>query len=108
MEVIVFASQDNAQKLLSRVSTSTSRTRFTWIASDAWGDQIPAHLYPVAHGMLAILPLAKHSQDFDDYFTALTPLNNPANPWFVEYARLSLIVLPQPLHSEWFEILACF
>ncbi len=57
----------------------------TWIASDAWGDQIPAHLYPVAHGMLAILPLAKHSQDFDDYFTALTPLNNPANPWFVEY-----------------------
>ncbi len=57
----------------------------TWIASDAWGDQIPAHLYPVAHGMLAILPLAKHSQAFDDYFTALTPLNNAANPWFAEY-----------------------
>ena len=57
----------------------------TWIASDAWGDQIPAHLYPVAHGMLAVAPHTENNQEFNDYFTSLTPHNNAANPWFAEY-----------------------
>lgn len=69
----------------ARASGTTELKNITWIGSDAWGDQIPAYLYPVAHGMLAVLPQAKHTQIFDDYFTVLNPLNNPANPWFKEY-----------------------
>lgn len=57
----------------------------TWIGSDAWGDQISSELYPVAKGMLAIIPSAKKSQEFDEYFSSLDPLNNAGNPWFEEY-----------------------
>ena len=58
---------------------------FTWIGSDAWGDQIPAELHPLAHGMISVLPRSKRSSDFDDYFQSLNPLNYSANPWFGEY-----------------------
>ena len=85
---VLFGQLATAVKVLEAVDRSRGNgplKNITWIASDAWGDQIPSHLYPVGHGMLAVLPLAKHSQVFDDYFTGLTPLNNAGNPWFREY-----------------------
>lgn len=85
---VLFGQLATAVKVLEAVDRSRGSgplKNITWIASDAWGDQIPSHLYPVAHGMLAVLPQAKHSQQFDDYFTGLTPLNNADNPWFSEY-----------------------
>ena len=65
--------------------SSFAQKKLTWIGSDAWGDQIPSHLYRTAHGMLAVAPQFNLSDTFDDYFTNLNPQNNAANPWFVEY-----------------------
>ena len=58
---------------------------FTWIGSDAWGDQIPAELHPLTQGMLSVLPRSKKSNNFDDHFQSLHPLNYTTNPWFGEY-----------------------
>ena len=58
---------------------------FTWIGSDAWGDQIPARLYSVAKGSLSVIPRALLSTEFDTYFESLHPSDNSANPWFEEY-----------------------
>ena len=58
---------------------------FTWIGSDAWGDQIPARLYSVARGSLSVIPRSLLSSKFDTYFQSLHPLNYSANPWFNEY-----------------------
>lgn len=57
----------------------------TWIASDAWGDQIDPKYYPVAHGMISIIPKTQPYPEFDDYFLSLNPNNNRHNPWFAEY-----------------------
>ena len=57
----------------------------TWIASDAWGDQIDPKYYPVAHGMISIIPKKQPYPEFDDYFLSLNPKNNKHNPWFAEY-----------------------
>ena len=59
--------------------------KFTWIGSDAWGDQIPARLYAVARGSLSVIPRSLLSSKFDTYFQSLHPLNYSANPWFREY-----------------------
>ncbi len=85
--VIVFASQDNAQKLLSRVSTSTSRTRFTWIASDAWARSINvvSQFNETAAGLYGVAPLTEHVDHFNEYYSTLTIENNIRNPWFAEY-----------------------
>ena len=57
----------------------------TWIASDAWGDQIDPKYYPVAHGMISIIPKKQPYPEFDHYFLSLNPTNNKHNPWFAEY-----------------------
>jgi len=57
----------------------------TWIASDAWGDQIDPKHYPAAHGMISIIPKKLPYPEFDDYFLSLNPTNNFQNPWFIEY-----------------------
>ena len=57
----------------------------TWIGSDAWGDQLSAQYHELAQGMLSVIPQAKISQDFDEYFQSLNPRNYTANPWFEEY-----------------------
>ena len=58
---------------------------FTWIGSDAWGDQLSAELHSIAQGMLSVIPVAKQSEAFDEYFLSLHPQNNSANPFFVDY-----------------------
>lgn len=59
--------------------------RFTWIGSDAWGDQLPPEFHSVANGMISVSPKASVSSDFDEYFTALNPRDYVDNPWFIEY-----------------------
>ena len=58
---------------------------FTWIGSDAWGDQIPVRLYSVARGSLSVIPRSRLSSMFNTYFQSLHPSNYSANPWFEEY-----------------------
>lgn len=59
--------------------------KFTWIGSDAWGDQLPSEFHSVARGMISVSPKASLSSGFDQYFMSLNPANYTANPWFREY-----------------------
>ncbi len=86
--VIVFASQDYAEKLLRRIANSTiARTRFTWIASDAWArsNTVVSQFSETAAGLYGIVPLTKHVKQFNEYFSQLTIDSNARNPWFTEY-----------------------
>ena len=89
--VVLFGQLATAIRLLEAVERRRSvdpafaSKNFTWIGSDAWGDQLPAELHYLTHGMLSVLPRSKRSNNFDSYFRSLHPLNYTANPWFAEY-----------------------
>ena len=85
--VILFASQDNAEKLLGKVALSSAARRFTWIASDAWARSINVvHQFnETAAGLFGFTPLTDHVEDFHDYFSNLTIQSNVRNPWFPEF-----------------------
>jgi hypothetical protein len=89
--VVLFGQLATAIGLLEAVERRRSvdpgfgSKNFTWIGSDAWGDQLPAELHYLTHGMLSVLPRSKRNGDFDSYFKSLNPLNDNANPWFAEY-----------------------
>ncbi|XP_064387120.1 metabotropic glutamate receptor 3-like isoform X2 [Halichondria panicea] len=86
--VIVFASQDNAEQVLRRIANSTiARTRFTWIASDAWArsNSVVNQFSETAAGLYGIAPLTEHVTQFNEYFSQLTIDSNVRNPWFTEY-----------------------
>ena len=85
--VILFASQDNAERLLSIIARSSAARRFTWIASDAWARSINVvHQFnETAAGLFGFAPLTNHVEDFHDYFSNLTIQSNVRNPWFPEF-----------------------
>lgn len=85
--VIIFASQDIARSILTRLSNTTNATRFQFIASDAWARSINV-VHPVnetAAGLLGIVPLTEHVDEFQWYFSNLTIESNLRNPWFSEF-----------------------
>lgn len=89
--VVIFGQLVTAEGVLDafeRKRKSTPRLAnkcITWIASDAWGDQIDPKYHPIAHGMISIIPKTQPYPEFDDYFLSLNPNNNKHNPWFAEY-----------------------
>ena len=85
--VVIFASQDIAQNILTRIANSTNATRFTFIASDAWARSINVvhQANATAAGLLGIVPLTEHVDEFQQYFSNLTIESNVRNPWFAEF-----------------------
>ena len=86
--VILFSSQDNAEKLLTLVHNNPATShRFTWIASDAWARSInTVHKFnDTAAGLFGFAPLTTHVEDFHMYFSNLTIDDNKRNPWFPEF-----------------------
>ena len=89
--VVIFGQLVTAERILDafekkrHLDPRLANKCITWIASDAWGDQIDPKHYPVAHGMISIIPKKLPYQEFDDYFLSLNPTNNNHNPWFAEY-----------------------
>jgi ABC-type branched-subunit amino acid transport system substrate-binding protein len=57
----------------------------TWIGSDSWGNSLDEEFLPLAQGMLSTVPKFQTIERFDEYFTSLDPINNTADPWFIEY-----------------------
>ena len=95
--VVIFASQDIAQNILTRLSSTTSATRFRFIASDAWARSINVvhQANATAAGLFGIVPLTEHVDPFQEYFSSLTIKSNQRNPWFSEfYAEVSNCSLP--------------
>ena len=88
--VVLFGQLSTATGILTAVEKRNSvqpgfAARFTWIGSDAWGDQLPSEYHSVAKGLISVSPKGIASRDFDEYFTSLKPSTNVANPWFREY-----------------------
>lgn len=85
--VILFTSQDNAERLLSEIASSSASKRFTWIASDAWARSINVvHQFNMTTaGLYGFAPLTEHLDTFQDYFSSLTLDSNLRNPWFEEF-----------------------
>ena len=85
--VVIFASQDIARSILTRIANTSSATRFLFIASDAWARSINVvhQANRTAAGLLGIVPLTEHVDTFQDYFSNLTIESNLRNPWFSEF-----------------------
>ena len=88
--VVLFGQLSTALGVLTAVKKVDDESpgfadQFTWIGSDAWGDQLPAEFHTVAQGMLSVSPKGTQSAAFDEYFTSLNPDNYTTNPWFNEY-----------------------
>ncbi len=85
--VILFTSQDSAEKLLRFIADSAASRRFIWIASDAWARSINVvqQFNDTAAGLYGFSPLTEHLDDFQTYFSSLTLDSNLRNPWFEEF-----------------------
>jgi len=84
--VILFLHDQNARQLLKSVARSSSRRRFTWIASDAWARSLGlAHMFnETVAGYYGITPHAPRVPSFDNYLSQLTIQTNRRNHWFQE------------------------
>ena len=79
------------------VARTNATGHFYWIGSDGWSARGLVtqgnHLRPasppstgqeaVVEGTISLQPQAHPVQGFREYFLALTPGNNPRNPWFI-------------------------
>ena len=89
--VLLFGSLENAIGMLRAIEGRVARDpefplqNLMWLGSDSWGDNLPDEYRPLVRGMISTVPQSKVIREFDDYFTSLNPINNTANPWFVEY-----------------------
>ena len=105
--VVLFGQLSTALGVLSAMQRLDDQSpgfaqQFTWIGSDAWGDQLPSEFHAVAKGMLSVSPKASVSAEFDQYFTSLNPLNYSSNPWFAEYWEFifNCSLAPYPSHHQ--------
>ena len=94
--VVVFTAQQNAENILEKVSTTSARQRFTWIASDTWARSLPIarRFNETVAGMFGVSPLSPNVQEFTNYLSQLTVASNVRNPWykdlFAAFANCSL------------------
>ena len=92
--VVLFATRNTAIGLLGAVKRRQesdpdfASRNITWIGSDAWGENIPSELYDTVQGSLTVAQQSLSSEEFEEYFLSLNPLNHSANPWFGEYWEL--------------------
>ena len=90
--IVLYASQEAAQKLLSKETIKN----FTWIATSAWVQSVNTLV-----GVIGIVPKIRTISEFNDYFTMLRMnRSNNRNPWFSEYIKCNDTVDPEPLSQE--------
>ncbi|XP_033763622.1 metabotropic glutamate receptor 7-like isoform X2 [Pecten maximus] len=84
--VILITHYGLAKALFQAVDRKSLVDTVRWIGVDAWaGRQFDETIQKVVGGAIAVQPLARKLEGFDDYFTSLTPATNSLNPWFREY-----------------------
>ena len=94
--VVIFAAHQNVEMILEKVSTTSARQRFTWIASDTWARSLPIarRFNETVAGMFGVSPLSPNVQEFTNYLSQLTVASNVRNPWykdlFAAFANCSL------------------
>lgn len=94
--VVLFAEKITTLRVLEAASRLGVGTRFVWIGSDTWSStnhreflnsgnyNRDQEMMVVLEGALAVQPLSRHLNGFDDYFTNLTLSHAEINPWFQE------------------------
>ncbi|XP_057342026.1 metabotropic glutamate receptor 3-like isoform X2 [Microplitis mediator] len=94
--VVLFAEKTTTLRVLEAASRLGVGTRFVWIGSDTWSStnhreflnsgnyNRDQEMMVVLEGALAVQPLSRHLNGFDDYFTNLTLSHAEINPWFQE------------------------
>ena len=86
--VIVFTDALTAFTLFKELRNTNSTRKFMWIASDKWTNSyfIKESFPEIARGTIGFLPqLTKYVEEFNDYFSQLTPDTNNRDPFFNEF-----------------------
>ncbi|XP_063988055.1 metabotropic glutamate receptor 6-like [Diachasmimorpha longicaudata] len=93
--VVIFSERSTTLRVLEAARRLNLGTRFVWIGSDAWSNTNHREfLNPwnrskdeemVLEGALAVQPLSRHLEGFDDYFKNLSLNHEKINPWFREF-----------------------
>lgn len=106
--VVLFGQLATAKAILEAVARIRlqgeifSKRNLTWLASDAWGDQLSEYHSSIATNIISAIPKYSASIGFDNYFQNLTPSNNVQNPWFAEYwEKLFNCSLNQLTNKRW-------
>ena len=85
--VVLYASSQMVQKLLEAVSRTPGNRNLTWIATSAWAQStsILRQFDSTVAGMFGTIPLFRSVEEFNDYYSELTPMNNVRNAWFGDF-----------------------
>ena len=85
--IVCFCYGETIRGLLAAIHRLNLKGRFTILGSDGWSDRIDVaqDYYEEAEGSLSIKAYSPLIEEFDNYFTSLTPSNNARNVWFNEY-----------------------
>ena len=85
---IVFTDALTAFTLFKELRNTNSTRKFMWIASDKWTNSyfIKESFPEIARGTIGFLPQhTKYVEEFNDYFSQLTPDTNNRDPFFNEF-----------------------
>ena len=84
--IIMYAGVAAAQGVFRAAQRASAQGVFTWIISDAFSSP-DSHkgIEDIVNQSFIVKMFAKHVQQFDNYFTRLTPRNNRRNPWFKKF-----------------------
>ena len=83
--VIVFTDEPTVLALFEELSKTNGMHKFLWIASDRWANSsLVRNNFPeIVNRIYGLLPRhIKHVEEFDNYFSQLTPITNIRNPFF--------------------------
>ncbi len=88
--VLLFGHSEDATAMFRAIqrrqqSDDNYLSNITWIGSDSWSTVVPREFTSMVRGMLGLFPTTTTISGFANYFSNLTPENNPQNPWFVEF-----------------------
>lgn len=87
--IVAFAGPSTMIALLQQIQLTNSSRHFTWIASDAWArfHSVLDVFQDTLVGTFGVHPASMYYEDFNRYFSLLTPSNNARNPWFRGYCN---------------------
>ena len=88
--VILFANAPEAKKVLEAAHRARTQGEFVWITSDGLSSlSSVSQIAEIVRGAFMVSMYSVFHPSFDDYFTNLSPLNYPSNPWFRTFWELN-------------------
>ena len=95
--VVLFIDNDTAisalfEELIKSTNNTNGSHKFVWIFSNEWKRSQIVHteFLSITIGIYIFQPQIDYVEEFDDYFSQLTPFTNYRNPYFNEYWRYAI------------------